>query len=237
MTKEDIVPDWARVLVRDNFGPFPQGQGPRRFTMRLCLTCNGTLNDRFEILAHPLVEPLIRDVAQRFTRAHQAIVAHWILKTSLMDHFEVAVRNGDDSFAEQIRRVVLYMMKHEASPLAFSVRTMRVGTPVEPSRVGPADGELVPQPPPSIMYHAVPYLGHLGWELVVADELVIWEFVARTQDNGWFVRIWPPQTPHAQVPPRRILRRSDLDRMHNLWNTLPDSKEHIRELWNPDHDW
>jgi len=64
---------------------------------------------------------------------------------------------------------------------------------------------------------AIDQVGHFLWEMVLGDPESIGPLVAQTEDNDWFIPVWPPALEEVEWPPRRTLTFGDFETLRVAW--------------------
>ena len=215
-TKEDILPQWVREIVLHSFGPSDGEQRPPRIVMPLCITCNATLNNRFEIPAQPILAPLFRGEDATLTPSQQAVASSWIIKGELLMFFWRAHEHPEHPNADMFRQIVVDMMTRSGPPHQTSIRLGRVDPRENPRPAGTSAG-LLPLAVPQSLMHSVSTTGPVFWEAVVAADGELDEFIAGTEDCHDLVRLWPPSVTPISWPPSSTLTFGQVEAMRAAW--------------------
>lgn len=227
-TEEDIIPRWARKLALQLYGP-SQALWPARIRMPMCESCNRALNEKFEMPTRLLLDPMIRGQAVQLAPREQALIAAWIVKSDLLMHFWQPHMNPPQHNEEVIRACVLDMLTHGLPPVQSSVRLGRVETIGVPDpRLSPVE-HLFPGTVPVTLMHGITTFGPLLWESVVGTQEEVLPFIARTQDNDWLLRIWPPKI--GDVPwPTGTLTGGEIAGLRRKWTAVGRKSVYKRAL-------
>lgn len=184
--------------------------------MPMCGTCNGTLNDKFEIPARPVLAPLFRDEGATMTPSQQALASGWIIKGELLMFFWHAHEHPDHPNAELFRQIVVDMIARGLPPHQTSIRLGRVDPRENPRPADTAAGLLPVVVPPSLM-HSLSTTGPVFWEAVVAAAGELDAFIAATPDNDQLIRLWPPSVTAITWPPTDVLAFGQVEAMRRAW--------------------
>lgn len=170
----------------------------------------------FEDEAAPLIKPMVKGEPILLSPRQQVFLGGWITKTALI--INLSDTPTHDPTRDETRQYLNETMETGLPPVQTSVRIMRV-------QEGPDLGgsssvsHLLPEPLPAGDSLALLNFGYVAFELILGSRDEVLPFVARTQDNDWFVRVWPPDIPqHRKVwPPSKSLSRGEYRRVKQAW--------------------
>lgn len=224
-TFEDLITTWSRPKLAE-LGVYKDGQLPR-VGMPLCGDCNYTFGRLYENAAAPIMKPMIVGEAQELSLSHQETIGRWVFKSAMLGALGTHPLTLDQ---RQWLRDVCLKLKVNQIPvdLSFVVRigTRDFGQPMD----APGHAALHTDGPlPSMWLTGVESLGHVAWEVAVGPPSVVSEFVARTDDNDFFTRIWPPHIGSVSWPTMERLVVQDVYVLraawrYRIWPPPPDAK-------------
>lgn len=161
----------------------------------------------------PIIKPMITNQTVLLTPREQMTVSGWLVKLGALMSF----RGEDESDSEEKETsasLLRWMLAHDGRPpLQSSVRIAAIDMQPRHKSVGRPGGpfaafaNLLPDQDgiPDHIFYAVGVSTYLVYEVVVGEPEVIKEFCGRTQDDDWFIRIFPPSPNIKAWPPPRTL--------------------------------
>lgn len=229
LTDEDMVPLWLRRTVFDLYPLGPKEQAMPRATLRICHPCNRQLKIVFEDHVSEFAKPMVRGQPILLSPRQQVILGSWAAKTGLI--ISLSDTRPGHLGREETRELLVNTMSTGLPPVQTSVRIMRIEKGPDTGERGPIP-HLLPSPPPRVGWFGCFSFGYMALELLMGSPDQLLPFIARTQDDDWFIRVWPPDIPQQRKvwPPPQSLRRSDYRRLKQAWIDAQAGRQ-ITQLW------
>jgi hypothetical protein len=189
----------------------------------------------FENDASALIGTMISGQHIVLTPRQQCLVAGWLTKFVVLGR--LATSHDNEAECELPRTLLLDMMGHGLPPGGTSVRIAQR----DPSWVADAEptsevSHLLPEPLTPPLYVGVTALGCFAFEVVVGDVGDMLKFIAQTDDDDWFIRVWPPGSEEKCWPPDGVLTQVDILSLIVTWEaSIPpeDLQPGRRFEWTP----
>lgn len=196
------------VSVRDDVAT-SLSPTPRRFkTRKPCVSCNGWMNQTFEIPTADLLK-LMMEHAQRVTleSADQELVARWVVKTTMM--LRLTHQHRPQYPTREYRRL------RETGAIGPSWKVW-IGAQTFPNK-RQSHHNLAAKSPVSIPRTFAPYIngmtqsiGHLVMQVLYKGGRDDWTVQNGAESIGIVKRIWPVSIRPVVWPPRFVLTPNDV---------------------------
>lgn len=226
LTKEDISPVWLRKSIVEQLRKRDElpDQLPPRHVIKICGSCNGSLNQRLESEASNLLPPYFRGHTGVIPEHSHRLMASWIAKLMFLGTLN-SWRPGKWGL-EQARQAMAPILEDGSLPHGLHVRVGFVD-PSEHKR-GLAGVAPVTQMP-RFEFYSLSIIGVFAWEALLLGERHLDSYIAWADENAeWMTRLWPSPGLGVELPARTLSPvqvdqlRSLLLRSRNAAELLPE---------------
>lgn len=226
LTREDIMPVWARSLLLESLNDAQKAKAFPRLTARVCLGCNARMNILFEDRASQIIKPMARGEPQDLTPTQQSVISGWCVKTHLLQVVgRPAAASLDTAAHHQHREVLrgyLFKMLLDGKPPDGAVVRVAVSGGSQPSIVQPwlPPGLLSSMPE----FVAVATLSSFVWETTIWAAEEVDRFLSMTAGDRRVNVVWPPQLGGNSWPPPRQVALLDVLQLMREWKIPVDTQ-------------